>query len=241
VDGRPVTRPRCAVVTGAGRGLGAALATGLLDRGYRVFGLVRKEEHAVALARQGGVPVRADVASDLVAAALHAALAAETSVDLLVNNAAVIRFGTELSSVRSRDVLESIDVNCVGALRTVQACLPWLRRSPRAVVLNVSSRHGSVALAAAGGTTGVPVSYAYRVSKAALNMLSVAMHEELKEQGVDVVTLHPGRLRGANAPPDADLRADEAARRVLDGVDAGLLTGGRFLHPGARGVTELEW
>lgn len=230
-----------AVVTGGGRGLGAALCHVLLGRGYRVVAVVRDERQAPVLAAAGVRPVVADVSSDDSMALVQSALTGVSSVDLLVNNAAIIRYGTQLEGVEAADVLDSINTNCLGALRMTRACLPWLRRAGRAVVVNVSTRHASMRLVAGGGVAAVPVSYSYRVSKAALNMLTAAMYQELSPLGVDVAAVHPGRLDGRNAPPDAELSPDEAARRICDSYAAGLLSGGRFLQPGVAGVTELEW
>jgi NAD(P)-dependent dehydrogenase (short-subunit alcohol dehydrogenase family) len=206
-----------------------------------VFAVVRDPRQMPGLAAQGAVPVLADVSADSSTDAVRAALAGVPAVDLLINNAAVIRYGTELEKVETQDVLESVNVNCLGALRMVQACLPWLKRSSHGVLLNVSSRHASLGLAARGGAGSVPVSYSYRVSKAALNMLTVAMHQELSRLGIDAVAVHPGRVRSRNAPPDADLSVDEAARRILNGVSTGLLAGGRFLEPGVAAVIQVDW
>jgi NAD(P)-dependent dehydrogenase (short-subunit alcohol dehydrogenase family) len=230
-----------AVVTGAGRGLGRALCAELVGRGWDVLALVRRTESADDLAAWLGssvCPVVADVADDTCAGVLAAALEPFAQLELLVNNAGIVRVGPALAGVHPADVLESLDVHCVGALRVTQAVLPWLLRAPSACIVNVSSRRASLTSEAAGGVPGSDVSYAYRIAKAAQNMLTVCLSRELAETGVDVLAVHPGALLTDEAPPDAALEPALAARRILDLAARPHEAPGLFVEPPDR---VLSW
>jgi NAD(P)-dependent dehydrogenase (short-subunit alcohol dehydrogenase family) len=111
---------------------------------------------------------------------------------------------------------EIFRVHCVGALRCTKAALPWLRRAARPVVVNVSSRFGSIGRTAAGEFRGI---YSYNVAKAALDMLTACLDRELRADGIRVFAVHPGRLRTAVGAADADTDPADAARKLADWVE----------------------
>jgi len=208
------------VVTGAAGGYGSAVVAALRRHGCAVLAVARDPSRAgTGEAEPSMAPVhsvQADITTTEYRARLVEALhgTAWTAVDLVVNAAGVVRFGTELSVARPEDVLHSVDVHCVGALRTVEAVLPWLRRGTGATIVNVTSRHGSLAMAVSGGVPGVPVSYAYRIAKAAQNMLTACLHQELAPR-IRVLAVHPGQLSTGIAPTDADRTPTQAAADLL--------------------------
>lgn len=210
---------RAGLVTGASRGYGLELCRGLAARGAHVFGLVRDAEGAAAFVDacgDKGTPIQGDVTDDKVGAVIEAALAAHGApLDLLVNNAGMMTSGARIEEVRVADVDRLLQVHVHGAIRCVQAALPWLRRSARGTIVNVSSRLGSIARVAGGAYDHLQISYAMRISKAAQNMLTACLHRELAAEGIAVYTIHPGRLRTRMGSADADLEAGEAAARLL--------------------------
>ena len=112
---------------------------------------------------------------------------------------------------------ELFRVHCVGAFRCTRAALPFLRRAPRPIVVNVTSRFGSIARSAAGEFRGI---YSYSIAKCAQNMLTVCLDQELRKEGIRVFAVHPGRLRTAAAAVDADTEPQVAAARLADWLDA---------------------
>lgn len=223
-----------AMVTGAGRGLGKALSQDLLARGWSVIGLVRSEESARQLEYElaGSLQtIITDIGHDDCITAISDGLASVDAVDLLVNNAGIVRRGPKLATAKPADIIDSVNVHCVGALRVTQAVLPWLLRSDRPQIVNISSRRGSLSQEENGGVAGSEVSYAYRIAKAAQNMLTVCLNHELAAEGVTVVAVHPGALRTDEAPPDADLSPDQAAARIVDLVEEPRQLDGLFLEP----------
>ncbi|MFK0073039.1 SDR family NAD(P)-dependent oxidoreductase [Arthrobacter woluwensis] len=225
---------RLAVVSGTGRGFGRAIAEELLDAGWSVIGLER-QPGAGSQPRAGLTvlrhDVRADVTDDLVAAI------GDRPVDLLVNNAAQ---GAPGGGVRHADpdlVLASLDVAVAGPMRLVAALLPSLRKAPAPVIVNVSSRLGSVTAQARGDFDGFGTSYAYRISKAAQNMLTISLAQELSP-GIRVLAVHPGRLTTGMGRAGADKDPAVAARELLALVDEEDRRSPRFC---SLGEADLEW
>jgi NAD(P)-dependent dehydrogenase (short-subunit alcohol dehydrogenase family) len=210
------------LVTGASRGLGRALVGSFLRRRCAVLGVVRSPSHAAELLRahpEGFDPVVADVTSPELAAALEGAIAARHGVlDVLINNAGTRGYLTSITQEPESEVSELLAVHCIGALRATRGALPFLRKSRRGLVVNVTSRFGSIARTAAGDFTGGDYSYSYRVSKAAQNMLTLCLSQELRSDGIAVCAVHPGRLQTDSGPPDPEMSAEEGAERLADWV-----------------------
>jgi NAD(P)-dependent dehydrogenase (short-subunit alcohol dehydrogenase family) len=207
------------LVTGAGRGFGRELGRVFLERGWTVLPLVRAPEDMAPWAEADRCfPLCADVGAADAEHAIGRALEARTSaLDLLVNNAGQIHKRRWLSETVVEDVEELFRVHCAGALRCTRAALPFLRRAPRPIVVNVTSRFGSIARSAAGEFRGI---YSYSIAKCAQNMLTVCLDQELRKEGIRVFAVHPGRLRTAAAAVDADTEPRVAAARLADWLDA---------------------
>jgi len=204
------TGARRVLVTGASRGLGAACVEVFSAAGWEVVASSR----APATQRSPGVDrVVWDVTDDDVSA-LRGALAGRP-LDLLVNNAGAGTPGGPLDSVDVATVLRVCDVNVGGVVRATRAALPSLRLSPAPLVINVSSRLGSVHDQAAGRYRNLTTSYAYRISKAAQNMTTTCLAGELGPQ-VRVWAVHPGTLATGMGRPGAAGDPVVAARRLLD-------------------------
>jgi NAD(P)-dependent dehydrogenase (short-subunit alcohol dehydrogenase family) len=119
-----------------------------------------------------------------------------------------------LESLAPEELQRAFSVNVVGPARVAQALLPHLERSEHPLVVNVSSRLASLHRQAAGTYANLPTSYAYRITKAAQNMLTVCMATELGP-AVRVWAVHPGRLRTAMGLPGADGDPADAAHRLV--------------------------
>ncbi|XVV16548.1 SDR family NAD(P)-dependent oxidoreductase [Actinoplanes sp. CA-131856] len=210
-----MTRTRLAVITGAGRGLGAALTTHLAGAGWEVVACVRTEVDP----RDRVHVVHQDV-REPAGPALLAAVGGRP-VDALVNNAGIGAPARPLETTDPQTILDTVDVNVAGPLRMAQALLPALLAAPAPLIVNVSSRLGSLSAQAAGVFADRNTSYAYRVSKAAQNMLTIALAAELAGR-VRCWAVHPGALTTAMGAPDATTPATRAAERLarlLDSTD----------------------
>ncbi len=208
-----------ALVTGAGRGLGRALGLELAERGWSVLGLVRTREAARDLEKlgQGRIrPVLGDVTDPDLEQSLTPALENLSGLEALVNNAGIPGQGHTLAEVDLKVFSDLLEVHCLGALRCTQAAGPYLLAGTDPVILNVSSRMGSLARNADGSHRDFRPSYAYRTSKAALNMLTVCLSVDPSLAKVCSAAVHPGSLTTGMGYPSADHGPKEAARLIAD-------------------------
>ncbi|MEV0934638.1 SDR family NAD(P)-dependent oxidoreductase [Streptomyces phaeochromogenes] len=200
-----------AIITGASKGLGRALAEALAERGWdlvldaRTAGVL--QETAAALAKYGTrvEALPGDVTDGAHRAGLVAAARELGGIDLLVNNASAL--GAEplvrLDALALDGLRRALEVNVVAPLGLVQEALPLLRESPAGAVIDVSSDAAAEAYETWGG---------YGASKAALDHLSAVLGEE--EPGLRVWAVDPGDmgtdLYAAAVPDDEDPRPEPA-------------------------------
>jgi short-subunit dehydrogenase len=201
-----------AVVTGAGSGIGAALADSLAERGA-ALALVdidgSRLEQVAARLRARSIRVTShclDVAEKDAVAALAASI--EGPVNLLVNNAGVA-LGGRFEQVTAEDFDWLMSINFSAAVRLIRAFLPRLRQAPEARIVNVSSVFGIIA---------PPGQAAYAASKFALRGFSEALRAELSDSHVGVSVVHPGGVRtsiaaNARSVPMSEAERAEAAKR----------------------------
>ncbi len=198
---------RTALVTGAGRGNGAAIARGLADAGARVVLADLDLAATEAVAAEVGARARGaqlDVTDAAQAEALAATLAADGwGIDLLVNNAGICpRVPVEAESFEQAWDL-TLSVNLTGMMRVTRAFLPQLKALPGATVVNVSSIAAFV---------NAPSSLAYPASKAGVRGLTYAMAGEFAAWGIRVNAIAPGQF---DTPMLAPSLADPERRRAI--------------------------
>ena len=180
---------RVGIVTGAARGMGAAIAEAIVAEGGRVvIGDVLDEEAEATAARLGdaAVAVRLDVRSaDDWAAAV--ALAGERfgHLDALVNNAG-INGRRRIQKLPLEDWQRFLDINLTGPFLGMQACADPMIAAGGGAIVNVSSIQG---------LAGSPYNHGYVASKFGLRGLTKSVALELAPQGVRVNSIHPGFVR----------------------------------------------
>jgi NAD(P)-dependent dehydrogenase (short-subunit alcohol dehydrogenase family) len=165
------------VLTGATRGIGFHLARAARSAGEDVSGTVRTKAAGRRLASAGIAAEMLDVA-DAASIREFAKRLANTSVDVLINNAAIGGGANELRLQKTADILRFVEVNTCGALLVTRALASNIRNSHCRLVVNVSSRMASIR-----GTADDehPCAYAYRISKAALNMATQCLAREFED------------------------------------------------------------
>ena len=234
--------PRIALVTGANKGIGLQIARQLAQAGVSVIigsRDPRRASEAVAGLASAGLQVRS-VALDLndhtsIAAATETIRAEHGRLDILVNNAGIVDAKDGPPSSGSPDAARRIiDTNFVGTLAVTQAMLPLLRRSAAARIVNLSSSLGSLAV---NGDAASPYYSArligYNASKAALNMLTVQLAEELRDTPHVVNSVSPGYVKTDLTGHTGFMTPEEGAKlpvkyALLGGDDA---VSGRFVEP----------
>lgn len=244
-------QPRVALVTGANKGIGRAVATLLAAAGYRVVVGARDPrrgaETAAAIQAAGGDAhaVELDV-TDRAAVQSAASWIDEHlgRLDVLVNNAGISGSGQAApqdaldrvpSSVDVELVREVFDTNVFAVIGVTNAMLPLLRRSPAARIVNVSSHSASLALTAeVGGPMSTLLSAAYSPSKTALNALTLQYANELRADGILVNAVAPGYVDTDINGHSGLLTPEQGAAVVvrLATVGEGGPTGGFFSEDG---------
>jgi NAD(P)-dependent dehydrogenase (short-subunit alcohol dehydrogenase family) len=207
---------RVALVTGANRGIGYEICRQLGAAGYAVVLTARDAERGAKAARtlcEEGLEAHfqaLDVAAPGGAGRVAAVVAGELGrLDALVNNAAVAIDPEDALETVDLDVLRrTLEINLLGALACSQAFLPMMRRQGYGRIVNVSSGRGSFSKLAAGGPC-------YRVSKTALNALTVILADELKETNILVNAMTPGWVRTRLGGPKAPRSTAEGAEAAV--------------------------
>jgi hypothetical protein len=194
-----------ALVTGANRGIGEAVAGRLAERGATVYAGTRDEDEVTATDRR---PVRLDVTDEAeVAAAVDRVEAEAGRLDVLVNNAAVYGPAGPWGELDPEAVTETVAVDLTGPALLCRAALPLLTDRPGGRIVNVSSGAGQFA---GGLSTGHGP---YAVSKAGLNALTRVLAGQYPDLLVNAVC--PGWVRtdmgGAGAPRSVAAGADTPA------------------------------
>ena len=224
---------RLAVITGASRGLGKSLVAEFSDAGWEVVAVTRTP--TTWAERQHVTAATHDVRDEPTAALLS--VIGSGPVDVLINNAAQGAPHTGLSDIATESIMNAVDVNVAGPLRLVQALLPQLLAAPDPMIINVTSRLGSVAAQARGDYSDLSTSYAYKISKAAQNMLTISLAQDLAGR-VRCWAVHPGKLATGMGQADASKDPRVAARELRELVDSPDRTSPRFVSLGA---ADLSW
>ncbi|MEW2351070.1 SDR family oxidoreductase [Streptomyces sp. NPDC006684] len=211
---------KTALVTGANKGIGLAIARGLADLGFTVAVGARDEARGAAAAeslRAEGArafAVALDVTSEESVAAAARTVAEEAGrLDVLVNNAGIsgsTEDGAQDPTTLDLDVVRTaLDTNVFGVVRVTNALLPLLRRAPSPRIVNVSSTMGSLSL-----RTG-PVLAAYAPSKTMLNALTTQYARRLADTPVLVNACCPGWVATDFTGHEPDRTPQEGAAIAL--------------------------
>jgi NAD(P)-dependent dehydrogenase (short-subunit alcohol dehydrogenase family) len=217
------------VITGANRGIGLEFVRQLLFRGDTVDAGVRAPAEAqllqtIAREAQGRLRILPLELQDPSSIQAFAAAVGETPVDVLVNNAGVMGKWLALPELDYEDVARTFAINALAPLRLTGALLPALLKGSTRKAVHITSRLGSLHDNAEGGL------YAYRMSKAALNMGVRSMAQDFRAQGLLTAVINPGWVKTDMGGPDAPLRAEESVRGMLEVIDRlGPEQSGRFL------------
>ena len=206
---------RVAVVTGGNRGIGLEICRQLSKSGIEVILTARnasKGEQAVDALNAQGLVLRfipLDVTEQGSVRRLVKHLADEYGrTDILINNAGIyIDRGIPGSEIDLGIVRQTMETNFYGPLRLSQMCIPLMRRNNYGRIVNISSQMGALSNMGSGGL-------AYRVSKTALNAMTLILANELRGSNIIVNTVDPGWVNtdmgGSGAPRSVGQGADTA-------------------------------
>jgi NAD(P)-dependent dehydrogenase (short-subunit alcohol dehydrogenase family) len=196
------------VITGAGIGLGRALARRFTNDGDRVVLLGRTFAKVQAAARELGeraMPVDCDVASPESVKAAFAEIAKRyPRIDVLINNAAVFE-PSLIAEASDEHILNTINTNLGGTILCSRSAIPLMGRG--SYIINVSSE--------AVETLHLPHMLVYACSKAGVERFTLGLHRELEPSGIRVSMVRAGKMMEAgkvwNVDPQARMRFGKAA------------------------------
>lgn len=212
------------LITGANRGLGLEFARQFAADGWTVHACCRGPAEAAKLHVLDVNLHELDVTDQASIDRLASALAG-TAIDVLINNAGI--YGGADQAFGETDQIsweEAIRSNVIGPFRIVEALEDNLARSQRAIVVQISSRAGSIEDNRSGG------SHIYRTSKTALNMVSANLACDLGRRNMTVMALHPGWVAtdmGGSKAPLSPTQSVTSMRRVIESADV-RMNGGFF-------------
>jgi NAD(P)-dependent dehydrogenase (short-subunit alcohol dehydrogenase family) len=198
---------RTALVTGANRGIGLSIARGLAARGIHVLAAARNVDKAKSAVSEidGSVSgVALDLSEPgLVGEAARQLAKSHGPIDILVNNAGIL-VTEDLDELELADFVHSLQVHVIAAFELIQALGPPMRERGWGRIVNMTSGWGAFAENLEGP-------FAYAVSKAGLNALTVKSQQALGDS-VKVNSACPGWVR-------TDMGGDQAPRSVEEGAD----------------------
>ncbi|MEO1070470.1 MAG: SDR family oxidoreductase [Cyanobacteria bacterium J06638_6] len=214
---------KVALVTGANRGIGKAIAESLLQHGAtKVYAAVRNLDSAKALVDAYGdrvVPIHLNLAQpDTIAQAAQTA----SDVELVVNNAGVLKNAGPLAENAIDELQFEVEMNVFGLMRIAQAFAPVLKANGGGAFVQLNSVASMKSFADFA---------TYGASKAAAYSITQALREKLGEQGTAVVSVHPGPIATDMAQDAGLAEIAEPPSVVSEGVVTALKDGKFHLFP----------
>lgn len=190
-------RKQKVLITGASRGIGFAMANAFAEAGYAVYALWHNAPEQLLGVRDSAItPIKGDVSD---AASIAALCETVGDIDILINNAAISRFGL-ITDLTEGEWDEMMAVNLKSVFLLSKAFLPGMIRKKSGKIINISSIFGAV-----GGSCEV----AYSAAKAGVIGFTKALAKEVGPSGIQVNCIAPGVIETAmNARlSEADLAA----------------------------------
>lgn len=203
---------KVALISGANRGIGKAIAIELLERGAaKVYAGARKVETLQPLVDTYGervIPVALDVTND---ASISAAANQIEGLDILINNAGIFAGGGLLSPQAVSSLEENLNVNVWGLLKLSNAVVEHITQDSPTAIVNISSL---------AGLGNMPMAATYSVSKAAVHSITQGMRAELALKNALVMGVYPGPIdtdMAAGLPMEKD-SPENVAKNIVDGL-----------------------
>ncbi len=227
------------LITGANRGIGLEFVRQYLAAGWQVYGTAREPEAAVDLKQlqeEAGdrlnilkVDLMDSRSIDILGRTMERL---ESKLELLINNAGTYGSKQSFTEMDTEEVLRVFRVNCLGTLQLTRRLFSFIS-SARGKIIFITSLMGSIADNRSGSA------YAYRISKAALNMFGKTLSQDYQADGIYSLLLHPGwvrtRMGGENAKIDTTTSVS-GMRRLIARLDREM-SGGFYNYDGEK----LPW
>ncbi|RAK98105.1 SDR family oxidoreductase [Aspergillus ibericus CBS 121593] len=226
------------LITGTSRGIGLAMARTLASKPVSEVSVELKQLVAQSAGRVKSIPVDVEDKPSVQAAAatVEQALAGR-GLDVLINNVGIMP--STPNGIETMDDLDSVfHTNVTSAHIVTSAFLPLLKKGTQKKVINISTTLGSIAMAPRYALFPVP---AYKISKAALNMLTVQYAHSFADQGFTFLTLSPGWVKTGLGGDRADLTTEQSVQGLLDIIlPATQADNGKFINIRVPGWEKAE-
>jgi NAD(P)-dependent dehydrogenase (short-subunit alcohol dehydrogenase family) len=200
------------LVTGANRGIGAAIVQEMLKAGVaKIYATARDPNTLPSFGDPRVAPLQMDITSDT---SVTAAAAAAKDVDVLVNNAGTLAFGDYLSS-NWKTFEDDMRTNYFGTLRVLRAFTPQFVARKSGTIANISS---------VVGLSAVPVMAGYSASKAGLHSITQSLRGTLEKDNVIVIGIYPGPIEtdlAKEVPYPEKATPEYAAANIVKGIAEG--------------------
>jgi len=226
------------LITGANRGIGLEIGKQLLANDFTVVFTMRN----MGIGR----PIVNDIRKEYKKAWFHQLDVSEEQsiadvvtyfeevcerLDVLINNAAILHDQDHASvQVSLKDIRETMETNLYGPMMVTRAVIPFLKKSDDPRVINLSSTMGQLSTMGAGYG-------AYRISKTALNALTVIQSKELARDGIKVNSMCPGWVKTKMGGPNAIRSLEEGAETAVWLATSGNIPTGKFF----KDKKEIPW
>jgi len=213
---------KIAVITGASRGIGKAIAIGLAKESYKTILISRSEERLTNVKKKidktvgGNKKLEADIypidIKDFpnIQNVIREVISNHNKIDILVNNAGIWKDGSVERPID--EYKEVLDVNLVAPYAILQEVVPQMKKQKSGYIFNVSSR---------GGTYGFPKSATYVSSKFGLSGMSESLYRELAEYNIKVTALCPSYVNtdmaedvGPTVTPEEMIQPEDLMKTV---------------------------
>ena len=209
-----------ALITGAGKGIGKAIALALAKEGVNIILVARTQEEIDSVAakvrslRVKALAITADVADiNSVNSAVEKALAEFGTIDILINNAGIAAFGKFLE-LEPTDWERIIQVNLMGTYYVTRAVLPNMIERQTGDIINISST---------AGLSGNALTSAYSASKFAVLGLTESLMQEVRKHNIRVTALTPStvatdmakELKLTDGNPETVMQAEDMAELII--------------------------
>ena len=173
-------------ITGISSGFGRQTAKLLAEKGYKVYGTVRKESESVELVHNLKMDLT-DICS--IKEAVGTVTEKEGRIDVLINNAGM-HTGGPIETSPTENIKLQMDTNFMGMVHLIREVLPVMRNQGGGRIINISS---------IGGLMGLPFQAFYSAGKFAVEGFSEALRMEVKQFNIKVILINPGDFRTSNS------------------------------------------
>lgn len=214
---------KTALITGANRGIGKAIAEGFLEAKIgKLYATARRTETLDPLVEAYGDKIEVLPLDLSNAESIYAAAANADDVDIVVNNGGILKGGDPMSDEAITVLNHEMSVNVIGLMRMAQAFAPVLKKNGGGVFVQMNS---------IASLRSFPPAATYAMSKAASYSYTMALRDALTKDGIQVISVHPGPIATDMAVNAGFMDIADPPKLVVDGILEAMETGAFHVFP----------